>query len=79
MGVRFRELVGLVLGGAASLITVIVGIVVLALSKTVIVLVKTTCLPLVLAASLIYPDGRGLRQRIVEDVQDWWRLTEVSL
>ena len=79
MEVKFREMLGLVLGGAASLIVVVATMVVIVLGRFLVSLVKTFCLPLVLAASLIYPDERGLRRRIVEDVQDWWKLTEIAL
>jgi len=79
MRARVCEILGLVLGGTASLVVVVVAMMILALSKFVISLVKIICLPLVLMASLIYPDERSLRQRVVQDVTEWWRLTEVAL
>jgi hypothetical protein len=39
------------------------------------------CLPLVVLASLIYPDDRNfsLPERIVEDVREWWRLMRAEV
>mgnify|MGYP000679637966 CR=1 FL=1 len=75
---RVREIVGILCGGIATLVTVATLIAVILTSRLLIFLVKLACLPLIVLASLIYPDERNfaLRERVVEDVRDWWRIMQ---
>jgi len=75
---RVREIVGILCGGIATLVTVVTLISVILTSRLLILLVKLACLPLVVLASLIYPDERNfsLRERIVDDVRCWWQVTQ---
>jgi len=75
---RVREIVGILCGGTTTLVTISALIAVILASRLLIFLVKLACLPLIVLASLIYPDERNfaLRERIVEDVRDWWRIMQ---
>ena len=75
---RVREVGGILFGGIATLVTVATLIAVILTSRLLIFLVKLACLPLIVLASLIYPDERNfaLRERVVEDVRDWWRIMQ---
>jgi hypothetical protein len=82
---RLREIFGLTCGAVATLLTgltiVLVVIVFSFVGALIILSVKLLCLPLVVLASLIYPDDRNysLPERIVEDVREWWRLMHTSI
>jgi hypothetical protein len=82
---RLREIFGLTCGAVATFLTgltIILVIVVFSLVGALIILsVKLLCLPLVVLASLIYPDDRNfsLPERVVEDVREWWRLMHASI
>jgi len=63
-------------------LTIVLVVVVFSLVGALIILsVKLLCLPLVVLASLIYPDDRNysLPERIVEDVREWWRLMHAEV
>ena len=77
---RVREIVGILCGGIATLVTVVTLIAVILTSRLLILLVKLACLPLVVLASLIYPDERNfsLRERIVDDVRCWWQIMQLE-
>jgi hypothetical protein len=82
---RLREILGLTCGAVATLaagLTIILVVVIFSFVGALIILsVKLLCLPLVVLASLIYPDDRNypLPERIVEDVREWWRLMHASI
>jgi hypothetical protein len=82
---RLREIFGLTCGAVATFLTgltIILVVVIFSLVGALIILsVKLLCLPLVIVASLIYPDDRNytLPERIVEDVREWWRLMHASI
>jgi hypothetical protein len=82
---RLREIFGLTCGAVATFLTgltIILVVVVFSLVGSLIILsVKLLCLPLVVLASLVYPDDRNysLPERIVEDVREWWRLMHASI
>ena len=82
---RLREILGLACGSIATFLTgltIILVVVVFSLVGALIILsVKLLCLPLVVLASLIYPDDRNysLPERIVEDVREWWRLMHAEV
>ena len=82
---RLREIFGITCGAVATFVaglTIILVVVACALvGALIILLVKLLCLPLVVLASLIYPDDRNysLPKRIVEDVREWWRLMHASI
>jgi hypothetical protein len=82
---RLREILGLACGSIATFLTgltiVLVVIVFSFVGALIILSVKLLCLPLVVLASLIYPDDRNysLPERIVEDVREWWRLMHAEV
>jgi hypothetical protein len=82
---RLREIFGLTCGAVATFLTgltIILVVVVFSLVGALIILsVKLLCLPLVILASLVYPDDRNysLPERVVEDVREWWRLTHAEV
>ena len=82
---RLREVLGLACGSVATFLTgltiVLVVIVFSFVGALIILSVKLLCLPLVVLASLIYPDDRNfsLSERIVEDVREWWRLMHAEV
>jgi len=82
---RLREIFGLTCGAVATFLTgltIILVVVVVSLVGALIILsVKLLCLPLVVLASLIYPDDRNisLPKRIAEDVREWWRLMHAEI
>jgi fatty acid desaturase len=82
---RLREIFGLTCGAVATFLTgltIILVVIVFSLVGALIILsVKLFCLPLVVLASLIYPDDRNcsLSERIVEDVREWWRLMHAEV
>jgi thiol:disulfide interchange protein len=79
---RLREIFGLACGSVATFLTgltIILVVVVFSLVGALIILsVKLLCLPLIVLASLIYPDERNysLLQRISDDVREWWKLMQ---
>jgi len=82
---RLREILGLACGSIATFLTgltiVLVVIVFSFVGALIILSVKLLCLPLVVLASLIYPDDRNysLPERVVEDVREWWRLMHAEV
>jgi len=82
---RLREIFGLTCGAVATFaagLTIILVVVVFSLVGALIILsVKLLCLPLVIVASLIYPDDRNypLTERIAEDVREWWQLMRAEV
>jgi hypothetical protein len=82
---RLREILGLACGSIATFLTgltiVLVVIVFSFIGALIILSVKLLCLPLVVLASLIYPDDRNysLPERIAEDVREWWRLMHAEV
>jgi thiol:disulfide interchange protein len=82
---RLREILGLACGSVAIFLTgltiVLVVIVFSFVGALIILSVKLLCLPLVVLASLIYPDDRNfsLPERIAEDVREWWRLMHAEV
>jgi hypothetical protein len=82
---RLREILGLACGSIATFLTgltiVLVVIVFSFVGALIILSVKLLCLPLVVLASLIYPDDRNfsLPERIAEDVREWWRLMHAEV
>jgi thiol:disulfide interchange protein len=82
---RLREIFGLTCGAVATFLTgltIILVVVVFSLVGALIILsVKLLCLPLVVLASLVYPDDRNysLPERVVEDVREWWRLMHAEV
>jgi len=82
---RLREILGLACGSIATFLTgltiVLVVIVFSFVGALIILSVKLLCLPLVVLASLIYPDDRNfsLPERIAEDVREWWRLMRAEV
>ena len=77
---RVREIVGILCGGTATLVTISALIAVILTSRLFIFLVKLACLPLIVLASLIYPDERNfaLQERIVDDVRYWWQIMQLE-
>jgi hypothetical protein len=79
---KLREIFGLTCGAVATFaagLTIILVVIVFSLVGALIILsVKLLCLPLVVLASLIYPDDRNysLPERVVEDVREWWKLMQ---
>ena len=75
---KIREIVGILFGGTATLVTISALIAVILTGRLLIFLVKLACLPLIVLASLVYPDERNftLRERIVDDVRCWWRIMQ---
>ena len=82
---RLREIFGLTCGAVATFaagLTIILVVVIFSLVGVLIILsVKLLCLPLVVLASLIYPDDRNiaLPKRIAKDVREWWRLMHAEI
>jgi hypothetical protein len=82
---RLREILGLACGSIATFLTgltiVLVVIVFSFVGALIILSVKLLCLPLVVLASLVYPDDRNysLPERVVEDVREWWRLMRAEV
>jgi hypothetical protein len=82
---RLREILGLACGSIATFLTgltiVLVVIVFSFIGALIILSVKLLCLPLVVLASLVYPDDRNysLPERIAEDVREWWRLMHAEV
>jgi len=75
---RVREVCGITCGGAATLVAALTVIWVVLIGRLLIAVVKLFCLPLVILASLIYPDERSfsLKERVVEDVRQWWQIMQ---
>jgi len=79
---RLREILGLACGSVATFLTgltiVLVVIVFSFVGALIILSVKLLCLPLIVLASLVYPDDRNysLLQRILDDVREWWKLMQ---
>jgi len=76
---RIREIVGLTLGGVATLVVLITAIAAVLLNKVLVGVVKLICLPLVILASVVFPDDKPVRERIVRDAVEWWKLTHPAL
>ena len=70
---QFREIAAIVVGGLTVLTVVAVAFASDCVSKTIILVTKIANLPLVLLASVIYPEETPLLRRIKRDVVQWWR------
>ena len=73
------EIIGLTLGIAATLVVLTFGIAAVVLTKMLVNAVKLVCVPLVVLASVVFPDDRPVRERLVSDIIDWWKLTHLAL
>jgi len=74
-----REIAGVVIGGAATLVVILSTMLVVLTGKLLICCVKFLCLPFIVLASIIFPDERSLTTRIVSDIKEWWRTTQPAL
>ena len=70
---QFREIAAIVVGGLTVLTVVSVAFASDCVSKTIILITKAANLPLVLLASVIYPEETPLLRRIKRDVVQWWK------
>jgi len=78
---QIREVAGIVFGGIATLVVALTVIGIVLAGKLLVSGIKVLCLPLVVLASLVYPDERNLKlhQRVVADIKEWWRTMQPAL
>jgi hypothetical protein len=74
---RTREVAAIVVGGTAAFVLFGTAVFFGGIELIVRWSLRILLLPCVVLASLLYPEKTPLRERIVRDIREWMRMTEI--